>query len=52
VLLTGVWAKWDRDRLQRTSGTLEHYMHPCLIADPQLGARLEGPRRAMLCPPP
>jgi GH3 auxin-responsive promoter len=29
------WQQWDRQRLQRTGGTLEQYKHPCLIADPK-----------------
>jgi GH3 auxin-responsive promoter len=31
----GFWAKWDRDRLGRSGGTLEQYKHPCLISDLQ-----------------
>jgi len=30
---TGFWARWDRERLQRTGGTLEQYKHACLIGD-------------------
>ncbi len=37
----GFWQQWDRERLQRSGGTLEQYKHPCLIADPQFGARVE-----------
>jgi hypothetical protein len=33
VLERGFWSRWDRERLQRTGGTLEQYKHPCLIAD-------------------
>jgi hypothetical protein len=33
VLPPGFWARWDRERLQRSGGTLEQYKHPCLIAD-------------------
>ena len=29
----GFWARWDRERLQHTGGTLEQYKHPCLIGD-------------------
>jgi hypothetical protein len=29
----GFWSRWDRERLQRSGGTLEQYKHPCLIAD-------------------
>jgi hypothetical protein len=29
----GFWARWDRERLLRTGGTLEQYKHPCLIGD-------------------
>jgi hypothetical protein len=29
----GFWAAWDRQRLERTRGTLEQYKHPCLIGD-------------------
>ncbi len=35
LLPQGAWHEWDRNRLQRTGGTLEQYKHPCLIADPQ-----------------
>ena len=27
------WARWDRERLARTGGSLEQYKHPCLISD-------------------
>jgi hypothetical protein len=30
---TGTWLRWDRQRLQRTGGTLEQYKHPCLVPD-------------------
>ena len=39
LIPTGAWARWDRQRLQRTGGTAEQYKHPCLIADPAFGAR-------------
>lgn len=29
----GFWARWDRQRLERSGGTLEQYKHPCLIND-------------------
>jgi GH3 auxin-responsive promoter len=29
----GFWARWDRQRLERTRGALEQYKHPCLIGD-------------------
>jgi hypothetical protein len=29
----GFWAKWDRERLRKTGGSLEQYKHPCLIGD-------------------
>jgi hypothetical protein len=29
----GFWARWDRQRLERTGGTLEQYKHPCLIGE-------------------
>lgn len=35
VVAPGFWQRWDRERLQRTGGTLEQYKHPCLIGDPQ-----------------
>jgi hypothetical protein len=35
LLRPGSWQQWDRQRLQRTGGTLEQYKHPCLIADPK-----------------
>jgi hypothetical protein len=50
VVPTGFWAKWDRERLQRTGGTLEQYKHPCLIADPQFSARLAASRSAASVP--
>jgi hypothetical protein len=34
VLANRTWQQWDRQRLQKTGGTLEQYKHPCLIADP------------------
>jgi hypothetical protein len=34
VVRTGFWQQWDRERLQRTGGTVEQYKHPCLIAEP------------------
>ena len=40
----GFWARWDRERLRRTGGTLEQYKHPCLIADPQFQAAARGGR--------
>jgi hypothetical protein len=40
LLRPGAWAEWDRERLQRTGGTLEQYKHPCLIADPQFRERM------------
>jgi hypothetical protein len=33
VLPAGTWAQWDRQRLERSGGTLEQYKHPCLIND-------------------
>lgn len=33
VVPPGFWARWDRQRLDRTGGTLEQYKHPCLIND-------------------
>jgi hypothetical protein len=30
---TGFWARWDRQRLERSGGTLEQYKHPCLVND-------------------
>jgi hypothetical protein len=33
VMQPGFWARWDRERLLRTGGTLEQYKHPCLIGD-------------------
>jgi hypothetical protein len=35
VVPTGFWQRWDRERLERTGGTLEQYKHPCLLADPK-----------------
>lgn len=29
----GFWAKWDRERLEKTGGSAEQYKHPCLIGD-------------------
>lgn len=42
LLRPGTWARWDRERLQRTRGTLEQYKHPCLIADPKFRDQLHG----------
>lgn len=33
LLPAGAWQRWDRQRLERTGGTLEQYKHPCLIND-------------------
>jgi hypothetical protein len=33
VIPDGSWQRWDRQRLQKTGGTLEQYKHPCLIGD-------------------
>ena len=35
VLANRTWQQWDRQRLQKTGGTLEQYKHPCLIPDPK-----------------
>ena len=35
MLSDGTWQEWDRQRLQRSGGTLEQYKHPCLIGDPK-----------------
>ncbi len=36
----GFWLQWDRQRLQKTGGTLEQYKHPCLINDLQFRERI------------
>jgi hypothetical protein len=33
LLPAGAWARWDRERLARSGGTMEQYKHPCLIND-------------------
>src|SRR5262249_62121785 len=33
LLADRAWQEWDRQRLQRTGGTLGQYKHPCLIGD-------------------
>lgn len=33
LLADGTWAKWDKERLQKTGGNMEQYKHPCLITD-------------------
>ena len=33
LLPRGAWQQWDRQRLQRSGGSLEQYKHPCLIND-------------------
>jgi len=40
VVPTGVWAKWDRDRLDKTGGSPEQYKHPCLIGDTNFRATM------------
>ena len=40
VVRTGFWLQWDRQRLQKTGGTLEQYKHPCLINDPEFRNRI------------
>jgi hypothetical protein len=44
LLPRGFWARWDRERLLRTGGTLEQYKHPCLINDMEFyrGTMLAG----------
>ncbi len=37
----GAWAKWDRQRLERSGGTLEQYKHPCLISDPNFREKIQ-----------
>jgi hypothetical protein len=39
LVRTGFWLQWDRQRLQKTGGTLEQYKHPCLINDLQFRER-------------
>jgi hypothetical protein len=34
LLKPQTWARWDRERLARTGGSLEQYKHPCLLSDP------------------
>ena len=36
LLPPGTWARWDRQRLARTGGSLEQYKHPCLLNDANL----------------
>ena len=48
----GFWARWDRERLRRTGGTLEQYKHPCLIPDPDFQASLRGGREPGAVPVP
>jgi hypothetical protein len=48
LLRSGAWTQWDRERLQRTGGTLEQYKHPCLIADPQFRERIRSEQVATL----
>ena len=38
----GFWAKWDRERLAQTGGTLEQYKHPCLIGDHGFAEQVRG----------
>jgi hypothetical protein len=33
LLPAGAWARWDRERLACSGGTMEQYKHPCLIND-------------------
>ena len=33
LLPAGAWQQWDRQRLQRSGGSMEQYKHPCLIGD-------------------
>jgi hypothetical protein len=42
ALPAGFWARWDRERLQRSGGTMEQYKHPCLIPGPELGQQARG----------
>jgi hypothetical protein len=43
ALPPGFWARWDRERLKRSGGTLEQYKHPCLIADPKFAEQATTP---------
>jgi hypothetical protein len=52
VVPAGFWARWDRERLRRTGGTLEQYKHPCLIADPHFQAAARGGREPGAVPVP
>ncbi len=40
LVRNGFWLQWDRQRLQKTGGTLEQYKHPCLINDLQFRERI------------
>jgi hypothetical protein len=40
LVRSGFWHQWDRQRLQKTGGTLEQYKHPCLINDDGFRDRL------------
>jgi hypothetical protein len=42
VVPAGFWARWDRERLRRSGGTLEQYKHPCLLNDPQFREQVLG----------
>jgi hypothetical protein len=44
----GFWQQWDRERLERSGGTLEQYKRPCLIADPQFGRKARADALAPL----
>jgi hypothetical protein len=46
-LPAGFWHRWDRERLQRSGGTLEQYKHPCLINDPHFALKMtsDGPHK-------
>src|SRR5262249_28551527 len=44
----GFWARWDRERLLRSGGSLEQYKHPCLINDPRFGAEVALSRSAAM----
>jgi len=50
LLPAGAWQEWDKQRLQRSGGTLEQYKHPCLLSD--LNFRTQMPVQEELAPEP
>jgi hypothetical protein len=50
LLPAGTWQCWDRQRIERSGGTVEQYKHPCLIPDVNFRASLASCGAEALAP--